>query len=177
MSSARYGPLMSARSGHPGVIGAPGSGQAEDLRALLRAQRARSLALSAQMQVLYRRAQAAWQHAQATWDQVQASSARRPMPVTRRDLLEHSAYARLVAKVESLPVIEQAKGIIMAESGCTADKAFDALRRASQRLNLPVRDLAASIVDTRSHSAPLPPRPLVHSCPSMDHPDGVGIQG
>jgi len=50
--------------------------------------------------------------------------------VTRRDLLGHSAYARLVARVESMPLIEQAKGIIMAESGCPANKAFDALRRA-----------------------------------------------
>ena len=52
---------MSAGTGHPGVVGAPGSGRAEELEALLRAERARSLALSAQMQALYRRAQADWQ--------------------------------------------------------------------------------------------------------------------
>jgi hypothetical protein len=43
-------------------------------------------------------------------------------------------------------VIEQAKGIIMAQCGWPEDQAFDALRRASQRENVKVRDLAAQIV-------------------------------
>jgi hypothetical protein len=45
-----------------------------------------------------------------------------------------------------MPVIEQAKGIIMAQSGWSEDQAFEALRRASQRENLKLRDLAAQIV-------------------------------
>ena len=63
-----------------------------------------------------------------------------------REFLHESAYARLLARFESQPVIEQAKGILMAESRCTADEAFDMLRRASQRQNTRVRDLAAQIV-------------------------------
>lgn len=43
-------------------------------------------------------------------------------------------------------MIEQAKGIIMAQSGCGEAEAFDMLRRASQRSNVPVRELAARIV-------------------------------
>jgi GAF domain-containing protein len=42
-------------------------------------------------------------------------------------------------------VIEQAKGILMAQHGCGPDEAFDLLRRASQRFNVPVRVLAARL--------------------------------
>jgi len=60
--------------------------------------------------------------------------------------LRFSAQARFEARLKSMPVIEQAKGIIMAQSGWTEDQAFDALRRASQRENIKLRDLAAKIV-------------------------------
>src|SRR5215472_16461783 len=63
----------------------------------------------------------------------------------RRDLLQRSEYARLLARLETMPVIERAKGIIMAHSRCGEAEAFDILRRASQQSNLPVRDLAARI--------------------------------
>jgi hypothetical protein len=43
-------------------------------------------------------------------------------------------------------MIEQAKGILMAQRSCGPDEAFDLLRRASQRFNVPVRDLAARLV-------------------------------
>src|SRR5215467_7301339 len=45
-----------------------------------------------------------------------------------------------------MPVIEQAKGILMAQQSCGPDEAFDLLRRASQRFNVPVRVLAARLV-------------------------------
>lgn len=63
-----------------------------------------------------------------------------------RDRLQRSEYARLLARLETMPVIEQAKGIIMAQSACGEAEAFDMLRRASQRSNVPVRDLATQIV-------------------------------
>jgi hypothetical protein len=63
-----------------------------------------------------------------------------------RDLLHRSEYARLLARLDTMPVVEQAKGIIMAQSRCDETEAFDLLRRASQRSNVPVRDLAAQIV-------------------------------
>ena len=61
-------------------------------------------------------------------------------------LLRYSASARLQARLASMPVIEQAKGIILAQTGWPEDQAFDALRRASQRENIKLRDLAAKIV-------------------------------
>jgi len=63
-----------------------------------------------------------------------------------RELLRRSELARLLARLETMPVIEQAKGIIMAQSHCAEAEAFDLLRRASQRSNVPVRELAAEIV-------------------------------
>ena len=36
-----------------------------------------------------------------------------------------------------MPVIEQAKGMIMDQEGCTAEQAFDLLRKASQSSNVP----------------------------------------
>jgi len=65
---------------------------------------------------------------------------------SRRELLHYSAYARLEARLETMPVIEQAKGILMAQTGCAAEQAFDMIRRASQRSNVKVRDLASEIV-------------------------------
>jgi hypothetical protein len=64
------------------------------------------------------------------------------------DLLQRSEYWRLRARLETMPVIEQAKGIIMAQQGCDPEEAFDLMRRASQRSNVPVRELAAQLVAT-----------------------------
>ena len=62
------------------------------------------------------------------------------------DPREWSGYARLRARLVSMPVIEQAKGIIMAQCGCDDGQAFELLRWASQQFNQPVRELAAEIV-------------------------------
>jgi ANTAR domain len=63
-----------------------------------------------------------------------------------RELLRDSATARLQARLETMPVIEQAKGIVMGQEGCGPEEAFDLLRRASQRSNVPIRELAVLIV-------------------------------
>jgi hypothetical protein len=76
---------------------------------------------------------------------VEARRQRRSSPLAP-DLTQRFEYARMLARLESMPVIEQAKGIIMAQSHCEHAQAFDLLRRASQRSNVPVRDLAAQIV-------------------------------
>jgi len=77
---------------------------------------------------------------QATLDQIRNG---RP----RREVLHRSAYARLEARFETMPVIEQAKGILMAQYRCRPEEAFDLLRRASQRANVKVSILAAQIVE------------------------------
>lgn len=44
-------------------------------------------------------------------------------------------------------VIDQAKGILMGEQHCSADEAFDLLRRASQRTHVKLHDVAAQMVE------------------------------
>jgi hypothetical protein len=66
---------------------------------------------------------------------------------SRREVLHDSALARLQAKHETMPVIEQAKGIIMGQQRCGPQEAFDLLRRASQWTNVKVHVLAAQIVE------------------------------
>ena len=67
--------------------------------------------------------------------------------------------------LQSRDLIGQAKGILMAREGITADKAFDMLRRASQRLNVKLRDVAYGVVN--------PPG----SPPGSTAPGGEGDQG
>lgn len=48
--------------------------------------------------------------------------------------------------VASREIIGEAKGIIMERESCTRDEAFDVLRRASQRENRKLRDVAEELV-------------------------------
>jgi AmiR/NasT family two-component response regulator len=57
------------------------------------------------------------------------------------------------------PVIDQAKGVLMAKHGCTPDEAFEMLTDASQRANVKVREIAARIVSTMQDGADEPSRP------------------
>lgn len=47
----------------------------------------------------------------------------------------------------SQPVIDQAKGMLMARHGCTAEEAFQLLRQASMRQNRKIRDIASAIIE------------------------------
>ncbi|MFJ7219202.1 ANTAR domain-containing protein [Amycolatopsis sp. NPDC098790] len=76
--------------------------------------------------------------------------------------LEHTRGAELAElermhlrrAVESRDVIGQAKGILMARQGLTADAAFALLRRTSQELNVKLADIAAALVENRGALAP-----------------------
>jgi GAF domain-containing protein len=50
--------------------------------------------------------------------------------------------------MESRAVIEQAKGVLMAQRRVDAEQAFEILREASQRYNRKLRDIAFGIVDS-----------------------------
>jgi hypothetical protein len=54
--------------------------------------------------------------------------------------------AQMQAAMETLAVIEQAKGIIMGQRRCTAEEAFVILVKLSQDTNRKVRDVAAALV-------------------------------
>lgn len=62
------------------------------------------------------------------------------------ELGEQARNMRLA--MESRAVIEQAKGVLMAQRRIDADTAFEILREASQRYNRKLRDIAAGIVDS-----------------------------
>jgi len=71
------------------------------------------------------------------------------------DLLED--YSEITAEVAQLrealktrPVIEQAKGIIMADRKCCPEEAFRVLRRLSMDTNVRVADVAAAVVYQRA---------------------------
>jgi len=91
-------------------------------------------------QALEQMAREAIARARATCDQTRQGR-------SRREILHDSAYARLLARQQTMAVIEQAKGIIMAQQRCGSEEAFDLLRRASQYANVKVHVLAAQIVE------------------------------
>ena len=71
------------------------------------------------------------------------------------------AHARLTEQarnmrvaMDSRAVIEQAKGVLMAQRHVDADQAFDILREASQRYNRKLRDIATGIVDSTREQRP-----------------------
>src|SRR5262249_24781743 len=63
-----------------------------------------------------------------------------------RDSDASDRYLR--AALDSRGVIGQAQGILMERERITAEQAFDVLRRASQDLNVKLRDVAQRLVDT-----------------------------
>jgi GAF domain-containing protein len=64
---------------------------------------------------------------------------------------------QLQEAIDTRDVIGQAKGILMQRRGCTADEAFDLLRRTSQDLNIKLAHLA-DILATRHAELDLPGR-------------------
>jgi hypothetical protein len=76
--------------------------------------------------------------------------------------------AQLRDALTSRAVIDQAKGILMAQHGLTPDGAFEELARRSQRLNVKLREVAWQLVDDVSKPHPVqpvrprPPAPVLH---------------
>jgi GAF domain-containing protein len=66
----------------------------------------------------------------------------------------YETTAALAAQMEramsSRAVIEQAKGLLVGQTGCTPAQAFDMLSKTSQTSNRKLRDVAQSIVDEAS---------------------------
>lgn len=71
---------------------------------------------------------------------------------SQREILLHSAFARLHARMGTMAAIEQAKGIVMAQRGCGPEEAFNVLRRLSQHTNVKLHLLAAQIVEQTAAS-------------------------
>jgi AmiR/NasT family two-component response regulator len=61
---------------------------------------------------------------------------------------EERLNTRLHAALATREVIGQAQGILMERERISSSEAFDVLRRASQHLNVKLRDVAQDLVDT-----------------------------
>ena len=69
-------------------------------------------------------------------------------------LIDASALnTQLQEAITTRQLIGEAKGILMESESCTRDQAFDLLRRASQRTNRKLRDIAQEIVDAAERRA------------------------
>jgi hypothetical protein len=129
---ARVPEEVNARRRAPSLADTRGQSQRQNLHEALEAARAENRAQN-------ERLKAATARLQAILEWIETG---RP----QREVLRDSAFARMNARLESLPVIEQAKGILMAQQRCGPEEAFDLLRRASQRANVKLHVLAEQIV-------------------------------
>ncbi|MEW2546663.1 ANTAR domain-containing protein [Streptomyces sp. NPDC047002] len=59
--------------------------------------------------------------------------------------------------LESHPVIDMARGVVMAAGRCTPDEAWRVLVEVSQHTNIKLRDIAQSLVDGVEGPSPAPP--------------------
>ncbi|HMG64268.1 MAG TPA: GAF and ANTAR domain-containing protein [Streptosporangiaceae bacterium] len=126
-------------------------------------QSALSLPLVAQDQVigalnLYARERAAFGPTQTRLAESFAESAAGALALGQRLVSYASLTNQLRASLSSRAVIDQAVGIIMGQERWTQDRAFAALRAASQNRNVKLRVLAEEIVTGVTGAPPVPPR-------------------
>ncbi|CAL9415288.1 hypothetical protein SUDANB58_01730 [Streptomyces sp. enrichment culture] len=90
------------------------------------------------------------------------SPLRAPVPARSAVALERSErlhdlqeeVAQLRHAIASRPVIDQARGILMATHGCTSDEAWHLLRETSQLSNTKLRAVAAAITSSAGTGGP-----------------------
>jgi GAF domain-containing protein len=90
-------------------------------------------------------------HAEAFAGQVSAA-----LTLLLRELRQSQLHDQLRQAIASRTVINQAIGVLMSQQRCTAEQAFDLLRRASQHRNRKLHDIAAGIVTAVSGQPPMP---------------------
>ncbi|CAK7284931.1 ANTAR domain-containing protein [Streptomyces sp. RM1] len=94
-----------------------------------------------------------------------ADSRERTASAVARERAEQLAVLRMeIAQLrhalDSRPVIDQARGVLMAAHGCTPDQAWEILRETSQRTNTKLRHIADAITASAAPDGPPPPEPL-----------------
>jgi GAF domain-containing protein len=78
----------------------------------------------------------------------------------RRYARAREVVGQLNQALDSRAVIDQATGIVMAQSGISAEQAFTMLARLSQNTNVKLRTIAAELVDGYGPRRPGPPADL-----------------
>nr|BFD85009.1 hypothetical protein StreXyl84_44100 [Streptomyces sp. Xyl84] len=79
---------------------------------------------------------------------------------TERLLELEQEVRQLRRALVSRPVIDQARGILMAAHACTPQQAWDILREASQRSNTKLRTVAAAVTAGAQPGGPAPPEEI-----------------
>ena len=101
-----------------------------------------------------------------TTDPLHATRAAQPQPSSPSAVaLERAEQLRLLEEeveqlrhaIASRPVIDQARGILMATQGCTSDEAWTILRQASQLSNTKLRTVAAAVTASTGSDGSPPP--------------------
>jgi len=92
----------------------------------------------------------------------------------RLERLESADADALRALVASMPVIEQAKGIVMGCYGVDSAAAFEVLARVSSTGNLKLRVLAATVVQAASSRTTSVPGPAPTPCHQVRRVIGSG---
>lgn len=79
-----------------------------------------------------------------------------PVALERAEQVEQlrAENEQLRNAIVSRPVIDQARGILMAAHGCTAERAWGILVDASQHTNVKLRTIASAVVEATNGQAP-----------------------
>ncbi|MGW7278058.1 ANTAR domain-containing protein [Streptomyces sp. NPDC054844] len=77
-------------------------------------------------------------------------------PAERLHVLQEEVH-QLRQAIASRPVIDQARGVLMALHACTSDEAWHILREASQLSNTKLRTVAAAVTASAESDGPPPP--------------------
>ena len=106
---------------------------------------------------LYARLPAAFNATDRAQGLIFAAHAGMALAVAQSQATERDRTDNLQAALASREIIGQAQGILMERERITAEQAFELLRRASQHLNLKLRDVAQQLVDTGAVPGHEPP--------------------
>ena len=107
--------------------------------------------LSAQRQSalnLYARLPAAFGATDRARGQLFATLARLALDFAQERASDEKRAGHLIEALQTRELIGQAQGILMERERITADQAFDVLRRASQHVNVKLREVAETLVET-----------------------------
>jgi GAF domain-containing protein len=89
-----------------------------------------------------------------------AAQASTALALMLRQVAQRELSGQLEQALLSRSVIDQAVGVLMAQQRCSAEDAFDLLRRHSQSSRRKLRDVAAEVIARYTHHRPTDPRPF-----------------
>lgn len=92
-----------------------------------------------------------------TADPLRTTAPRPPEAGAERLHVLEEEVDQLRRAIASRPVIDQARGVLMALHSCTSDEAWDILREASQLSNTKLRDVAGAVTAGTETEGPPPP--------------------